>query len=161
VDSRFSSRTGGYLNNWNSDYETIYEVLSGAIQDDKANAEKFDRMRERGFITEEGKINLMIVKGAMRELFDRIPRPDKEILDQFAGYALEQALIVAKMYPSQMQDYVIWEFVHLFIGNDVAMMVMDELYDNGTFKPLTEAEKVTANSIMFADKLPDAALCIK
>lgn len=161
VDSRFSSRTGGYINNWNSDYEAVYEVLSGTICDDKSNAEKFERMKMRGFITEEGKINLMIVNGTMHEFFDRIPRPDKEILDEFAGYALEQSFVVAKMYPPQLQDYVVSEFVSGFIGYDVAMMVMDELYDSGTFKPLTENEMVTSNSILFTDKLPAVAFCIK
>lgn len=161
VDSRFSSRAGGYQNNRTSDYEAVYEVIDGTISDDKSNAEKFDRMKSRGFITEAGKINLMIVNGAMGELVDRIPRPDKAILDEFAEYALEQALVVSKMYPPQLQDYVVSEFVRGFVGNDVAMMVMDELYDNGTFKPLTETEKVTSNLIMFADKLPNAAFCIK
>lgn len=34
-------------------------------------------------------------------------------------------------------------------------MVMDILYNNGTFKELSENEKVTSNLIMFCDKLPD------
>ena len=34
-------------------------------------------------------------------------------------------------------------------------MVMDILYNNGIFKPLTENEKVTSNLIMFADRLPN------
>lgn len=31
---------------------------------------------------------------------------------------------------------------------------MDKLYEDGTFKPLTEEERVTANLIMFSDCLP-------
>jgi hypothetical protein len=41
------------------------------------------------------------------------------------------------------------------VGSTVAMMVLDELYDSRTFRPLTEDEKVTANLLMFADKLPE------
>ena len=155
VDSRFSNRTGGYRNNWNSDYDAVYEAMNGTIGNTKANAEKYARMRERGYITEDGKLNIMIVKSEFNLFFDRIPKPEQETLDEFAKYALEQAMILTKMYPPQMQDLIITQFVRNFIGCDVAMMVMDELYDHGVFKPLTETEKATANLLMFADRLPD------
>jgi len=35
------------------------------------------------------------------------------------------------------------------------MMVMDILYQNGTFRPLTKEEKVTSQLLMFADRLPE------
>ena len=41
-----------------------------------------------------------------------------------------------------------------FISREVPIMVLDKLYANGTFKPLTEKERVTANLIMFSDVLP-------
>jgi len=54
-----------------------------------------------------------------------------------------------------MQDLVVgWE-AGTFVGTKVALMVMDILYSNGTFKPLTKNEKVTSNLIMFSDKLPN------
>lgn len=53
-----------------------------------------------------------------------------------------------------MRDLVMaWE-AGGFVGNTVAIMVMDILYDSGTFRPLTENEKVTSNLIMFSDTLP-------
>ena len=54
-----------------------------------------------------------------------------------------------------MQDLIIHDNVKHFIGNDVAIMVKDILYKNGTFKPLTENEKVTTDLVMFSDKLPN------
>lgn len=41
------------------------------------------------------------------------------------------------------------------VGSTVAMMVLDELYDSGTFRALNDQEKVTANLLMFVDKLPN------
>ena len=79
----------------------------------------------------------------------------KEIVDEFVDFALRQAIVVAKEYPSQLQDLVIVDFVQQFIGIQVAMMVLDKLYENGTFKPLSEDEKVTSNLLMFADRLPE------
>ena len=101
------------------------------------------------------KINIMVVKGKAAELFDKIPKPDEKLLSEFAKYALEQAMVVVKQYPSQLQDFVIVDFMQQFIGNSVALMVLYELYENGTFRPLTKQEKVTTNLLMFADKLPE------
>lgn len=155
VDSYLDSRKGGWQNNLNSDYESLYEVITKAISDNKSNSEKFTRLRDRGFISKDDKINIMIVKGKAAELFDKIPKPDDNLLSEFAKYALEQAMVQAKQYPSQMQDFVIADFMRQFIGNRVAIMVLEELYENGSFRPLTKEEKVSANLLMFSDILPE------
>lgn len=154
-DSRFDNRKGTWQNNLFTDYETVYEIMTGAISNNKSNSEKFARMKERKFVDKDGKINIMIVKGTFEELLAKIPEPDKALLDEFAAFALEQAEVAAKAYPPQMQDLVFVDFVRFFIGNAVSMMVLDRLYEKGTFRALTEKEKVTANLLMFADCLPE------
>lgn len=61
----------------------------------------------------------------------------------------------AKFYPPQMQDLVVFNNVECFPDNEVAIMVMDILYGNGTFKELTEEEKITSQLIMFSDVIPE------
>ena len=148
MDSRFDSRKGAWQNNLNSDYESIYEIINGAITEYVES-----RLRKRGFLTKDGKINIMIVKSSWNDFKNMLPSPDKSLLDEFAKYALEQAMIQAKQYPPQIQDRFVYDFMDWDIGNTVAMMVLDELYDSGTFRALNEQEKVTANLLMFADKL--------
>lgn len=155
VDTRYSSREGRYANNWTSDYEYIYEFLNGSICDNAANAEKFNRLKERKFLTDDNKVNIMMVKGAAEDFFAKIPVLKDSLKDKYADAALEFAMIEAKDYPPQMQDLVINRKVLEFIGSTVAVMVMDVLYGNKIFKPLTENEKVTSNLIMFSDILPE------
>ena len=155
MDSRFDSRKGSWQNNLNSDYESIYEIITGAITESTATSDKFKRLRDRGFLTKDGKINIMIVKSSWNDFKKMIPGPDKSLLDEFAKYALEQAMVLAKQYPPQIQDRFIYEFMDWAVGSTVAMMVLDELYSSGTFRPLTEQEKITANLLMFADRLPE------
>ena len=155
MDSRFDSRKGAWQNNLNSDYESLYEIITGAITESKATSDKFARLRKRGFLTKDGKINIMIVKSSWNDFKNMLPSPDKSLLDEFAKYALEQAMIQAKQYPPQIQDRFVYDFMDWAVGSTVAMMVLDELYDSRTFRPLTEDEKVTANLLMFADKLPE------
>ena len=61
----------------------------------------------------------------------------------------------AKRYPQQMRDLVVCDGVQGFIGNTVGLMVLDILYGNGTFRPLTENERVGINLLVFSDVLPE------
>ncbi len=154
-DTRYCSRKNTWMNNNTSDYEYIYEYITGAITDNEANADKFRRLREKEFITEDGKVNIIIVKDKMWDFLNRIPAVPQSIIDKYSDKALEFATIAAKNFPPQMQDRIIDKTVHSFIGNTVALMTLDILYERGYFKPLTENERVTANLFMFSDILPN------
>lgn len=152
-DTKYDTRKGTWANNLTTDYEALYEVMTGIIEENSATKEKFDRLRERGYL-KDGKIQTMVVKGDYREFFDRIPELDENIKNVFAEYALENAMAIAKTQPPQMQDYIIDVEAQSFISNTVAVMVMDILYGNGTFRKLTEDERATSTLLVFADKLP-------
>ena len=154
-DSRLCSRKGAWSNNLTKDYEYLYELIKGEISDNAVSSDKFKRLRSRQFITEDGKPNIMICCGEDNDLFSRIPELDPAIKSQFADAALEYAMLTAKNYPPQMQDLIVDWGVSGFIGNVVALMVMDILYSDGTFKPLTEQEKIASTLIMFSDVLPE------
>ncbi|MBD5156309.1 MAG: hypothetical protein HDT13_01525 [Butyrivibrio sp.] len=156
VDTKFCSREGLWKNNLLSDYEYLYEFMTGEISDTPANADKFKRLRERKFITPDNKVNIMVIKGKSEGFFGTIPSLDDIVKKEFAGYALESAEVIARSYPPQMRDLIISTHAGNFVSNSVAVMVMDILYKNGTFKPLTENERVTSDLIMFCDRLPDA-----
>ena len=155
-DSRYSSRQGTWKNNRGEDYEYLYEWMNGSLTKGPENKEKIDRLRSREFISEDRKVNVMVVKDDMFKFFERIPELDSEIKDEFAQYAMDQAIQTAKYYPEHMQDFQIYRFFHDFISPMEALMVLDELYDTGVFKPLLEEERVTSQLLMFSDILPDA-----
>ncbi len=154
VNSRFCSREGGWQNNLYTDYEYVYEWMNGMLDESPADADKIARLRELRFITDDGKVNIMVVNGTMDELVATFPLLDEAVKASFYDFALEQAMLEAKAYPPQMQELVVWEKVKGFIGYTVAMMVLDILYENGTFQPLSEQDKVSANLLMFCDRLP-------
>lgn len=155
VDSKFCTRKGAWQNNQTEDYEYLYEVMNGTIKDDAVSAEKFARLRSRDFLTEDGKPNIMVFKGTMRELDGMIPALPEEFKQEFAKYAIENAMIEAKKYPAHMQDLIVATDIGGFISSITSIMTLDVLYSTKTFKPLTEEERTTANLIMFSDILPD------
>ncbi len=154
IDSRYSSREGNWKNNLTSDYEYLYEFMTGAIKDNLANADKFKRLRKRQFISENDQVNIMVVKGKAEDFFAKIPELDEKLKKQFVDYAFEYAQIIARDYPPQMRDLIFSWTAGGFISNVVALMVMDILYANGTFHALTDEEKITSNLILFTDVLP-------
>ena len=156
TDTKYCSREGTWENNLVSDYEYLYEFVRGEICDNAANKEKLNRLRERKFLTEENTVNIMMAKGAAKDFFARIPELDTSLKDRFAEIALECVMNEAGNYPPQMQDLIVTGGVRNFTGTFAAVMTMDILYKDGTFRPLTENEKVTSNLIMFSDVLPTA-----
>ncbi len=155
IDSGFSSRKGGWGNNLHTDYEYLYEHFTGSLVESAANSEKFQRLREKKFIDNNGKPNIMIYKGTLNNFEEMLPKLNDKFYEKIAGFALDIASQYANSFPQHMRDLVISWSVDGFIGNTVAMMVLDKLYENGTFKPLSENEMVTSNLIMFSDKLPE------
>lgn len=158
TDTKYCSREGLWENNLVSDYEYLYEFVRGEICDNAANKEKINRLRERKFLTEENAVNIMMAKGTAEDFFAGIPELDNSLKDKFAEIALEYVMNEARNYPPQMQDLIVTRGVRDFIGAFVAVMTMDILYKDGTFRPLTENERVTSNLIMFSDVLPEGVI---
>nr|WP_302595663.1 sigma-70 family RNA polymerase sigma factor [uncultured Acetatifactor sp.] len=154
VDSSYSSREGTWQNNLNSDYEALYEYVTGAIEDNAANSDKIQRLRDRRFLDKDNNIGIVVVKGSEEEFFERIPELDAACKSRYADMALEYAMNESKGYPPQMQDLVLCQEAEAFIGSACALRAMEILYGDGTFRPLTDREKVAANLLMFSDVLP-------
>ena len=155
VDSRLDSREGAWQNNLTSDYEYLYEFMCGELPNTKANKTKYKRLYERKYLGEDNKVNIMVVMGDRKRFFDKLPKLDEKLKDVFSDFALECAMTEARDYPLQMQDLIVKWGVEGFVGTKVALMVMDILYSNGTFKQMTEEERITANLLMFSDVLPN------
>ncbi len=155
MDSRFDTREGTWENNLYTDYEYLYELMTGRLIDRTANAEKIRRLKKRKFIDENDKVQIIVYKGDDSDFYDRIPKCDDKLIKRFVDFALENAMQVAKQYPPQMQDLVVSWSGRGFIDQSTAVMALEMLYENGTFKPLTPQERITANLIMFSDVLPE------
>ena len=95
------------MNNNLEDYEYLYEFITGAIEENAANEEKFRRLRERNFLTEDNKVNVTVVKceNYDMECFDgKIPQLPDDLKRRFADIAMESALACAAEYPEQLAE---------------------------------------------------------
>ena len=152
IDSRFCSRVGGWQNNLTEDYEYVYEYIIGAIDDTSSNASKFARLRERKFIDDNGRVNIMVTHHDVYKLLENLPSLPQDQARRYIDAELEAQQLEARDYPEQMHELILNGNIS---PNSLAVLVLNKLYENGTFKPLTENEKVTSQLIMFSDKLPE------
>ena len=60
--------------------------MTGAITDNRANESKFKRLRKRQYITEDNKVNIMMIKGDSKDFFKKIPPLDENLKKQFAKW---------------------------------------------------------------------------
>lgn len=154
-DSLLCSRVGAWQNNLSEDYEYLYEYITGAIDDTPSNAAKFARLREKKFIDDNGKVNIMVASPEVASCLGRLPGLSDEEVRKYIDAELEATLIQARDYPEHMHDLLMSDTRKVLLGASIAIIVLNKLYENGTFKPLTENEKVTSQLIMFSDKLPE------
>ncbi len=154
VDTKFCSRQGGWQENHTSDYEYLYEFMNGTLIQNPSNAEKFERLRQRGYLTDDNRVNLIVVKEEGDKFFQKIPLVSQQLRGTLVQKALENATMKAKQYPPQMQDLIMnWE-KNSIIGRPAAIMLLDILYQNGTLKLLTQREMAASQLIVFSDILP-------
>ncbi len=152
IDTPLCSRVGTWKNNLVEDYDYLYEYITGAISDAPSNSSKFARLRERKFIDDNSKVNIMVASPEVNKLLENLPSLPKERARRYIDAELEAQQLEARNYPEQMRDLILNGNIS---PNNLAVIVLNKLYENGTFKPLTENEKVTSQLIMFSDKLPE------
>lgn len=155
VDSVLCSRVGAWQNNLSEDYEYLYEYIIGAIDDTPSNAEKFARLRERKLIDDNGRVNIMVASDEAKKRLSSLPELSAAEVRKYIDAELEATQIRARDYPEHMRDLIMSDTANVLLGLSMAVIVLNKLYENGTFKPLTENEKVTSQLIMFSDKLPE------
>ena len=155
VDSLLCSRVGAWQNNLSEDYEYVYEYITGVIDDIPSNAAKFARLRERKFIDDNGKVNIMVASPKTEKLLENLPGLSAAEVRKYIDATLEATQIKARDYPEHMRDLIMSAPQNALLGPGIAILVLNKLYENGTFKPLTENEKVTSQLIMFSDNLPE------
>lgn len=97
----------------------------------------------------------MIALPEVYKLLENLPSLPDDQARKFIDAELEAEQLEARNYPEQMQDLILNNGTNILLSNRLAILVLNKLYENGTFKPLTENEKVTSQLIMFSDKLPE------
>lgn len=150
-------RTGSWEDNLYSDYQYIYEFITGKITKEAAHVDKFKRLYDKGYLVTEGDseyVNMIISAMSVKEFNAALPEIPMQL--KAAGEELDTKIytINKKHYPKHMQQLCRAWSSDCLSGSKMRTHVLEQLASNGTLKPLTREQKHSVNTILFCDILP-------
>ena len=157
IDTFYDSREGGWVDNLNEDYVWLYEYMTGKLNKEEAEADKFKRLYDKGYIMQNGGseyVNMIVSTIPNDELSAMLPAIPDDLKPLDAQLYEEIYKIENTQYPKHMQQYARAHIQAALASNAIRMRVIEMLVADGTLKPLTDAQKCSLNTIMFCDTLP-------
>ncbi len=163
LDTYYDSRKGRWMDNLTSDYEWLYEFITGVLKKEESQVEKYQRLFEKGYLADiNGKdmVNVVVIKDRTDVWLEEndftrglpgITDELKAISDEFDHEMYELQKVT---YPSHMQKLCKAWTTNCLSGAGMRTRVLEQLQEKGILKPLTDIQKRGVNTLMFCDALP-------
>jgi hypothetical protein len=159
----YDGRDGNWRNNQYTDYEYLYEFITGKIKKEDSQIEKFSRLYDKGYLVDEnGKdaVNIIIVKDDCKEwhtdnaFSKKLPGITEELKVISDEFDTEMYEINKNIYPLHMQKLCKAWTTNCLTHNGITARVIEQLLASGVLTLPTETQKHGINTIMFCDVLP-------
>jgi len=131
--------------------------MTGKITKNAANADKFKRLFDKGYIISEDNseyVNMVVCDRNEETLKAAMPAPS-EILKQ-CGDEFDKAIfdLEKAQFPVHMHEFCRWWNSNCLSDQNLVAYVLTQLVAEGKLNPLTDGQKHSVNTIMFCDVLP-------
>lgn len=164
INTYYDKRPGAWMNNLYTDYEYLYEFMTGVLTKEPAQIEKYTRLYEKGYLLQRedtDEINIIIARenntGNIYEsaLRQAMPSITPELADLGKTMDEEVYAINREGYPEHMQGLCrAWSSNS--IGHySIRMRVMEQLLDAGVITLPAPERLAGLTTLMFADRLPE------
>jgi len=158
LNSYYDSRPATYMENKDTDYDWLYEYITGKITKSPEYADKFKRLFDKNYLVEKGDseyVNMIIAECSYNEINDLFPAMPDELAKIGAEFDNEVYNLEKSKYPAHMQDLHRAWCTNCLSDQNMVAYVFEILTEDGTLKPLTDVQKHSVNTIMFCDVLPE------
>jgi RNA polymerase sigma factor (sigma-70 family) len=158
INTYYDDRVGGWQENLDSDYEWLYEYMSGKITKEAEYNDKFKRLFDKGYlINKDGSeyVNMIVCAIPHEEFAAALPALPEEFKALSEELDEEIFKIEKTLFPAHVQDLVRARSINSLPCNAVRARVLEQLAVAGTLKPLTDTQKYSVNTILFCDTLPE------
>ena len=155
ITTCYDTRELDYRDNKWEDYEYLYEFFTGRIKKVPEDIEKYMRLREKGYVTEDDEVNVICAEhhGSNFEntaFWKALPRPDEHESSLISELSEKLIELEVARYPEHMRKVARFYRRYPKIG----AYLLEELVNNGSLKLPTEKRAPGLCTIMYADKLP-------
>lgn len=157
-DTYYDNRSNGWRDSLASDFDSLYEHISGRIRKDDVSLEKYRRLYEKGYLVNDGKkdkVTVLVSTYGGDEFMNLIPDPDEKLAKKLEKYNKEYYEITKDCVADHMLP------LHKIIcrakwtNNRMRMTVIEQLLRAGTLTLPNEEQKAALTTILFCDTLPE------
>jgi RNA polymerase sigma factor (sigma-70 family) len=167
ISSNLDSREIGWMDNKAEDYDMLYLFMTGRLPKVEALADKYQRLYERGLITNDNTrdlVNVVIIKTNKQEdlnypykkdfikLMPDIPAALLKSVNETSERLYE---LQKEYYPKHMHRLLKALNLNCLRMTEVRIMVLDELLERGVIKKPSEVQKKGITTLVFSDTLPE------
>lgn len=156
VDTFADDRTDLWRDNLNTDYAYLYEWLTGALKKEPSQIEKYRRLRDKGYLTEEDEVNIVVYRGEQAAFAARLPEADDALRGITRALGEEIYTLSKPHYPAHMQEFCYaYSMGDGLANNMLRISVIDRLLEQGILTLPTEQQKSGLATMLFCDVLPE------
>lgn len=160
IDTYYDGRVGAWCECLASDFDDLYEFIKGTLKKENSQIEKFQRLYEKGYLTPDDQVNLIVVKEENGKYLTEanftknLPGITDELKE--AGDKLDHEIyeINKDLYPKHMQDLTKSWSSNCLSGNNIRSRVLEQLLDSGVLKMPAEERRAGLTTLLFSDVLP-------
>lgn len=151
----YDSRILDWKDNRYEDYDYLYEFYTDRIKKEPENLEKYTRLRDKGYLTENDEVNIIAVEHGGKQLSDTelikaIPSPNAEESSLILELSEKLCDLLLPQYPEHMR-----EVARLYNSNPaISRYMLEQLVDKGILTLPSPKRAPGLCTILFADRLP-------
>ncbi|MDR0905415.1 MAG: RNA polymerase sigma factor [Oscillospiraceae bacterium] len=160
LDTYYDNRTGNWVEHKAEDFDWLYEVFTGKLKRSDVNVEKFKRLYDKGYLDDDGAVNLIVVKDEGKkwlwdnEFSQELPGFTDELKAIGAEFDAEIYAINKPKFPTHMQELCREWSTDQLSTNEIRTRVLEQLVKTGVLTPPSENRKGGLMTLMFSDRLP-------
>lgn len=156
INTVFDGRGGNWRDNLDTDYDYLYEWLTGALKKEPSQIEKYRRLRDKGYLTAEDKVNILVYRGSLEAFKQRMPKADDALRKIVRSLGEELYALAKSHYPAHMQELCRVCCMEGGLSNGkLRISVIDRLLEQGVLTLPTEQQKSGLATMLFCDVLPE------
>lgn len=158
LNTYYDSRTGGWRECRDGDFDYLYEHISGRIKKDDVSLEKYRYLYEKGYLVNDGekdKITVIVTDYAQKEFLSLIPEPSAELSKKLDGFSRKYYEITKECCAAHILPLHKAVCGFMCSDNRMRMTVVEQLIKSGMLRLPTEEQKKSLTTVLFCDALPE------
>ncbi|MCI8389037.1 MAG: sigma-70 family RNA polymerase sigma factor [Clostridiales bacterium] len=155
-NTNYDSRDMSWRENLYTDYEYLYEFYTDMLKKEPSQIEKYQRIRDKGYLTADDKVNLICIKDTnakwieQAEFVKSLPEAGEDIWALLNELGDKTYKLKEPTFPEHIRP-----LAKLYCKPMLVMHIIELLVNRGTLSLPNKEASYGLNTLLFCDKLPE------